>query len=258
MTFNRLHNDNGIINNQAYGQHQAEKRQGVDGESEKRKEGKSADDGNRNGECRNEGRPPTLKEDEDNENNQGQSNQQCFYNLADAFSHGLCCIKTNNIINIRRELCLGTFHYSSDAFGCFDGIRTRQLVNTNIGGRFSIQTPPECINLRAHFNTGYIFQTNNRSIGFGPQNDLAEFFGRDQTSLSADGIGELLAWRRGFSPDLSCRINCVLLLDSINDLRNGYTELRQLIGFDPDADRIHAGTPDRGHANAGHAQQLID
>ena len=137
MTFNGLHNDDGIVNDQADGQHQAEERQGVDGESEKGKEGKGADEGNRNGEGRNEGRPPSLKEDEDDDNDQRQRYQECFYDLTDAFGDGLCRIETDGIIEIGRKSLLGLFHDSPDAVGRFDGIRAGQLVDADIRRRVS-------------------------------------------------------------------------------------------------------------------------
>src|SRR5271157_1177964 len=106
MTFNALHNDNGVVNDKADGQHQAEERQGVDGEAEKGKEGKGADEGNRNCDGRNEGRPPALKKNEDDNNNQRQGDQKRFDNFMDALGNGPRRIKTDDIIETSRELPL--------------------------------------------------------------------------------------------------------------------------------------------------------
>ncbi len=146
-----------------------------------------------------------------------------------------CRVETERIVEIGGKALLGLFHYLSGALGSRYRIRPGQLVDGDIGGRFAVQPAPDVINLRPQINAGHVFQADNRSVRVGPDNDLAEFLLGDEAALGANRISKFLPRRDRLSADLPGRIDRILLLDGIDDLRDGDAEFCQGIGLDPDA-----------------------
>ena len=84
VVLHRFHHDDGVIDHQADGQHQAEERERVDGEAERRKDNEGADERDRHGQQRNEGGAPALEEDEDDNDDQAERFEQREHDLVDA------------------------------------------------------------------------------------------------------------------------------------------------------------------------------
>ena len=91
----------------------------------KREDGKGADEGDRNGKGRNEGRPPALEEDEDHEDDEGQGHEERFDDLMDPFVDGPRRVEGNAIVEIGGKSLLGLFHQLLDALDGGEGIRSR-------------------------------------------------------------------------------------------------------------------------------------
>ena len=96
----------------------------------------------------------------------------------------------------------------------------------------------------------------NRAVGIGAKNDVAEFLGRDQPALRAHRVGELLALRNRLAADLPCRVHVVLCLDCRDDVTRRYAKLGQLVWIHPDAHRILAAE-DLHARNTLHAGKLV-
>ena len=75
MMFDGLDDNDGVIDDQPDGENQAEQRQRVDGEAERRKDDEGSDQRDRNGQQRNQGGAPSLKKDEDDEDDKSQTLQ---------------------------------------------------------------------------------------------------------------------------------------------------------------------------------------
>ena len=67
MVLDRLDHDDGVVHHDADGQHQAEERQVVDRVPEGVHGDERADQGDRHGQHRDQGRPPVLEEHEDDD-----------------------------------------------------------------------------------------------------------------------------------------------------------------------------------------------
>ena len=76
MVFNRLDNNDGVVNHQADGKHKAEQRKRVDRKSERRKNDERADQRDRNSQQRNKRGAPSLKKDEDDDDDEAQRFKQ--------------------------------------------------------------------------------------------------------------------------------------------------------------------------------------
>ena len=67
MAFDVLHHDDGVVDDDADGEDQAEEREAVERESEGRHNREGADQGHWNGDHRNDRRPPALQENHDHD-----------------------------------------------------------------------------------------------------------------------------------------------------------------------------------------------
>ena len=68
-----LDHDDGVVDHDADGQHQAEQRQGVEREAERRHDGEGADQRHRDRDQRDDGGAPVLQEDEHDDDDQERS-----------------------------------------------------------------------------------------------------------------------------------------------------------------------------------------
>jgi len=74
-------------------------------------------------------------------------------------------------------------------------------------------------------HSSYIFQTNNGTVDFRANYDLAELFFRRKTALGANGVGVLLPWRYRLAADLARGIDIVLRLNRVDDFGDGDLKL---------------------------------
>ncbi|OPY87337.1 MAG: hypothetical protein A4E71_01078 [Smithella sp. PtaU1.Bin162] len=220
MPFYRLHDNDGIINHQSYGQHKTEERQGINGKSEKREKSKRAEKRYGNGQSGNKSRPPSLKKYKNNNNDQNHRFQKRYNNFLDSFRHAFCSVDGNNIIQIGRKPRFGFFHCLFDIFGSRQSVCPGSLIKSNHCRRLPVQPAPRIIILGAQFDTGHIFYTDQRTVIVRPNNNCPEFFLRDKTSFRANGIGELLSCRCGLTAYFPGGIDGILLFHGIHNFRN--------------------------------------
>src|SRR5207247_2219280 len=85
--------------------------------------------------------------------------------------------------------------------------------------------------------------------------DVSEFFRRTKTALSKNGIGKLLVGGSRLAADFTSRIHLVLRLDSGENVRDGYTQLRQLVRLYPEP---HGILPRAENLGLAHTVQACD
>ena len=95
--------------------------------------------------------------------------------------------------------------------------------------------------LRAQFDGGNILHAHHAAVRAFADHNVAELFRRLKPALGAYGIGEPLACDSWFASNLAGRIHRILRLHCIDDLADGDAQLRQPIGFHPDAHRVLPG-----------------
>jgi len=123
-------------------------------------------------------------------------------------------------------------------------IGTRHLVEGDEGSRLAVEPALLAIVLGAKFDAGNIADAHDRAVWVGAQHDAAELLGALQATLRAHRVGELLAPRNRLGTNRSGRIDGVLRIDGVDDLRDRDVQLGQLVGLDPQPHRILAGTED--------------
>ena len=257
----RLDHDDGVIDHQADGQHQAEQGQGVDGEAEQGKEHERAHQRHRHGQQRNERGPPALEEQEHHQDDQHQGLEQGMLDLLDALGHRQGGVQADHVVEIRRKPLLQVLHQRLGAVGRLDRVGARHLVEGDQGAGFAVEPPFHAVGLGAEFDPGHVGHAHHRAVRVGAQHHPAEILGRLQPALGAHRVGELLARRHRLGAHLAGRVDRVLGVDRIDDLGDGDVEPGQPVRLDPHAHGVLAGAED-GHAgdarNPGHLVVDVD
>ena len=144
--------------------------------------------------------------------------------------HHFRCVQCDLIINTLWKGFSQFGHTSFLSLSHIKGVRTRELIDRNAGGRFSLQTRYDIVSLTAQLYMRHIFQSKNPSVLFYTKNDFPEFIRRVQSSFYIQCILESIATRpsKGLS-DISSRNFHVLRLNSgINLLGTKITDAHSL------------------------------
>ena len=160
-----LDDDDGVVHHQTDGQHQAEQRERIDGETEQREKRERADQRNRHGEQRNQRRAPALQEDEDDDDDEDDGFHQRVLDLLHALGDGQRGVERDDVIQVRRKTLLEFFHDRLRAVGGVHGIGVRQLVEGDERGRLAVQARLHVVVLRAEFDAGDILHAQDRAAG---------------------------------------------------------------------------------------------
>ena len=207
--------DDGVIYHQANGQHQPEHRKRIDRETDQREDNKRTHKRNRHGQQWDERRAPVLQEEVDDKDHQSDGDQKGYNDLLQALCHGARLVKRYNVIHIAGEALLHLRHQLADTCRRLNRIGSGQLVNGDNRGRFAIQAADNAVILRAQFNPGDVFHSDDAAVRSFTDDDVFKFLRRRETALSENGISELLvrgSWfaaylasRPRLSPFTSCR-----------------------------------------------------
>src|SRR5262249_15842869 len=108
----------------------------------------------------------------------------------------------------------------------------------------AVETAYPVVVARPQVNRSDILDAHHAAVSPFADDDVAKLFGRRKPPLRAHRVSEGLASDVRFASDLPRRINSVLRLHCTKDFIDGYTELRQPIGFNPDAHRVLAYAED--------------
>ena len=111
--------------------------------------------------------------------------------------------------------------------------------------------------MRAEIDARDVFDAQQRTVRIRADDNPAELFGIDQTSLSTNRVRHLRSRHRRIAADLAGRIDGILLIQSIRQICNREPQFRKDLGFDPNAHRVIGCSEEQHLARAGDAQELI-
>ena len=257
MVLDRFDHHDGVIDDEANGEHEAEERKRVDGKSEQRENGEGADERDRNGEERNERRAPSLQENEYDDDNEKQCFEEGFDNFLDAGRDRERRVERLGVLHARRK----TLSQRCHELLCFprriERVAARCLVKRDDRGRLALEAALHIVVLRTKFDAGHVLEAEKGTIRIGPHHDVAELLGRGEITLADDGVGKFLPGGDRLGADFSHGIDAVLLFDRVDDFLRGDVELGQLVGGDPDAHGVLACAEDGDIRNSGEPRQLV-
>ncbi len=133
MVLHRLHDDDGVIHDQADGEDQAEEGEGVDGEAEHGEDGEGPHQRHRHRQQRDEGGPPPLEEDEDHKDDEDEGLEEGLLDLLHPLGDRQGGVQRHRIVQVRREALLQLLHQLLGAVGSIQGVGPRHLVEGDQG-----------------------------------------------------------------------------------------------------------------------------
>ncbi len=89
-------------------------------------------------------------------------------------------------------------------------IGARQLVSGDDGAGFSVEAAEDAVTLRAKFDTSDVFDAHHTTERCFADNNLAELFGRGETTAGTHRVGKLLTLGGRFAANLTGGIDGVL------------------------------------------------
>ena len=257
VMLDRLDDDDGVVDHEADGQHEAEERQRVDGEAQQREHHERADQRHRHRQQRDERRAEALQEDEHHEDHEGGRLEERLHDLVDALADRQRRVERRHVLEVLREPRLGLVHQLGGGLHGGDGVRAGQLVDHDQHRGTPVEAALRRVGLRPELHAGHVLHAHQGAVRLGPHDDVLELLDAGQAALRAHRVGELLALRRRLAADLAGRVHRVLCLERADDLVRGDVELPQGVGIDPEPDGVLARAEDLHLADAGDARQRV-
>ena len=257
MTLDSLDHDDGVIHDQTDGQDQAEERKRVERKTEHGEEYKGADEGNRNGQKRNQGSSPTLQENVDHEDYKNERDDKGFDNFLDAFGHRAGLVQSDAVVHVLRETLLHGIHQLAHSGRGVHRVRSGQLIHGDDRAWLAVHAARDAVVLRAQLDASYVFHAHEAIHRRLTDDDFPELLRRNQAALRENGIREFLPFRRWLAAGFSRGVHCVLRLNGRHHIGHGNSQFRKLVRLYPQPHRILAGSEYLHVPNTGQAGERI-
>ena len=252
-----LDHDDGVVDDDADGQHQAEQREVVQAEARRRHHREGADDGHGHGHQGDDGRAPILQEQQHDEGHQQHGVAQRLEDLADRFVDERRGVVDDGVVQSLGKAFFQLLHFGADEVGRGQGVEAGQLVDRQRHRRFAIQGAGLVITLGAELDAGDVPHADDAAVAIGLQRHVAELIGVGQPAQGGHGVLEDLAPRHGRLSDLPRRHLDVLLLDGRHDVAGREIARGHLFRVQPQPHAVVALAQVGDIAHAGQAGQLV-
>ncbi len=180
----------GVIDDQAGGEGDAEQSQSVDGEAKELDENKCAHKGDRNGDRGNERTAPILKKNVYDEDNQQDGLEEGDQHVSDGFANYRGGVERDRVFEARRK----SFGQPQQFLFCepvdVERIRARELGYADADSLVAVEGEDRAVVFGAQFGAADVFQANQGAVGAGLEDDIFEFgwFGEAADGANADLI----------------------------------------------------------------------
>ena len=257
MALDVFDDDDGVVDDQAGGQGDAEQRERVDGEAQQLNEGERSDERDRDGDGGNDGGTPVLEENEDDKDDEKDGGAQGRDHVADGFSDGVGGVEGDLIFHAGRK-ALGQAVEFGDALL----VNVERVGGGKLSDRDTDRFAPVVIEVvgivfGAEFGVADIFQANQRAIGIAFEDDVIELSGFGKAADGANADLEILAGHGGLGSDLSGGDFDVLLAESSYHIVGGEGAAGHADGIEPEAHGIFSFAEDEDVGHAGNALQGV-
>ena len=222
----------GVIDDDADGEDDAEKGEGIDGETHGGDSREGADDGHGDGGRGDESGAPILEENDDHEEDEGPGFEEGFVDFVDGFGDELGVIEGDIVLEIFRESEGEFFEFSADAFGGIEGIGTGELIDGEAASGLAVIFGELAIGDRTEFDASDVFESGDLSavFGIGFDDDVFELLDFIEFAVGVDGELEGLGGIGGGASELAGADLDILVLESGNDIARGEGAFLKLRG----------------------------
>ncbi len=249
----RLHHHDGVIDDDADGQHQAEQGKVVEAETHGRHDGEGADNGHRHRNQGNDGAAPVLQEQEHDDGHQDDGVAQRLEHLVDRFGDERRGVIDDVVIQAGREAPLQLDHLGLDQLGHVQGVGAGELVNGQGHGRPGVHSAGLVVALGGQLDLGDIPELDKTAVAVGFEDHVGKLFGLAEPAHGADGELEGLSGRGRGLADLPGRHLDVLRFNGPGHIGGGQAAIGQLLRVQPHAHAVIALAKVGDVADAGDA-----
>ena len=248
-----FHNDDRVVHDEPYRQHEREKRYHVYRKTGDVQENERPHEGHGNDHRRADRRPEVLEEDQHDQHDQHNGFHKGQIYLRHGDGNEVRRVERHGPAHVGREILGQFFHGAADVGGGFKGVGVGQLVDGDERRVVPADLGLCPVGLRPHFDFAHVAQPDYLVAGQRLDNDVAECRGRVQLPLHEHrqlhgllvGIGPAADVARGY-------LN-VLLADGLIDLVHAHAKVVELVEIQPDPHGVEPGPeslhlPDPLHA----------
>ena len=197
---NVLDDDDGVVDDDADGEHKRQQGDGVGRVSDEQEHGECADDGYRHGNQGNQSRSQLAEKQKDDDADENDRDDERAHHFDDRRGNEDRRVEEHRVGQIGGEARRQRVHGIANLFRHLDCVGSRRLINADCGRRRTVETAIAILRLSAHFDPGDVADADDRSVGIGAQDDGGEFLRPRQAALRLDIDLDLLLVGTGAAP----------------------------------------------------------
>jgi len=241
-----LDDHDGIVDDDADGQYEAEERQQVDRKSQRDHPGEGSDQGDEDRDGADDGCPEILQEEEDHEHDEQDRLEERVLHLLDRDPDEVGRVQGDRVVDSLGEPVLHLLHRIPDRRGDPQAVRAGLLVNGDECGRLTVEPAVDDVLAQPDFRPRHVFQADNgTAVLAGTKNDVLVLRRVLERALGNHGERELHRSRRRFLTDLPRPEELILGGHRLLDVARRNPEGGHPVGVHPDP-----------HGLVGHAHDL--
>ena len=254
-----LDHDDGVVDHDGDGEHQAEQRDQVDGQAERGHQREGADQRDRDGDGRDQRAAPVLQEDEDGEEDQDAGFDQGLDDAVDGVVDEDRGVEQDRVVEPLGERALELVHLGLDRLLHRERVGGRQLVDRDARGGLPGQVGEVAVGLGTQLDPGHVADADQLAAAVGRRldDDVLELGDLVEPAEHVDRVLEGLVGRLRRDADLAGGHLRVLLVERLDHVVGHQPEGLQLLRVEPDPHAVGAGAEHVDLRHAGHAGELV-
>jgi hypothetical protein len=252
-----LHHHDGVVDDDADGEDEAEERERVEREAERQHDGERADQRHRHGDERNDRRAPRLQEHHHDDHDQQDGLEQRHDDGADRLADEERRVVDDAVLDAVGERLLQAFHDLIDLRRGLERVRPGPLRHADRDRRLVVEQAAQRVQVGAELDAADVAQARDLPFRRRPHHDPGELLLGAEPALRVHRQLERGVGRRRRRAEHAGRDLDVLLADGADDVGRGQLPRRQLVGIQPHAHAVLAGAEHLHRADAGNARQLV-
>ena len=225
-----LDHDDRVVDDDADGQHQAEKRQHVEREAEGQQHGQRADQRHRNGDDRHDSHAPGLQEDDDDDDDQHDRLDDGLVDLVDRFGDELGRIVDDLVGEPGRKIRRQVLHRVLDFRRRCQRVGARPLEDPERHGRLAVEIGVGDVVLGAKLDAGHIPKQDQPAVLGRLDDDVAEVARVLETALGRHRVLEGRSRIRRRRADRAAGHLNILIAQRLHDIARSHAEADSFSG----------------------------
>jgi hypothetical protein len=200
LYFNVFQHDDGVIDDDADGQHQSEQRDVVQAVAERRHDGKGADERHRHVDHGQDHGSPVLQEQQHDEADHDDGFEQGLDDVVDRLADERGGVVSDRVLEAVGELLLKLGHLGPDAVGHVEGVGAGELVDGESDGRVAVEGAGDVVVLGAAFQPCHVAEPDQAGrrrrrppLGAAGQVASADGAARAGTAVGDIGVRQAVA-----------------------------------------------------------------